>query len=153
MSLSLMFCDPSTEFDRLFDDAFDTRFRPSPAKGNDTLTRRFSEALPKMDLHENAETKTVTAAFELPGRKPQDVNVNVHGNRLIISGESTKHLEKHEKGSYAVQERSHGKFSRTLLLPQGIKTEDIHAKMENGVLTVSFPSAGPDQQPQRIEIA
>ncbi|KAG1737085.1 small heat shock protein [Suillus paluster] len=152
MSLSLMFCDPSTEFERLFDDAFDARFRPSPAKGNNTLTRRSNEMLPKMDLHENAETKTVTATFELPGLKPQDVNVDVHGNRLIISGES-KRSENYDKGGYAVQERSHGKFSRTLLLPQGIKAEDIHAKMENGVLTVSFPNAGPDQQPQRVEIA
>ncbi|KAG2098215.1 HSP20-like chaperone [Suillus discolor] len=73
-----------------------------------------------MDLHENTETKTLTAIFELPGMKQQDINLEVHRNRLTISGES-KYLENYDKGGYAVQERSFGKFSRTLLIPQGIK--------------------------------
>ncbi|KAG2359379.1 small heat shock protein [Suillus spraguei] len=144
---------PSTEFDKLFDDAFNARLRPSlHTEGNTALTHRRDRAFPKMDVHENAETKTVTATFELPGLQQQDVNVEVHGNRLTISGES-KHSEHYDKGGYVVQERSYGKFSRTLQIPQGIKAEDIHAMMENGVLSVSFPKAGPDQQPQRVAIA
>ncbi|KAG2111234.1 HSP20-like chaperone [Suillus discolor] len=147
MSLVRTFYDPFTEFDKLFDDAFNARFHPSPTiEGNTTLTHRCDRAFPRMDLHENAETKTVTATFELPGIKQQDVNVEVHGNRLTISGES-KCSDDYNKGSYVVQERS-----RILQIPQGIKAEDVHAKMENGVLTVSFPKAGPDQQPQRIAI-
>ncbi|KAG1724371.1 HSP20-like chaperone [Suillus occidentalis] len=150
MSLVRTFYDPFTEFDKLFDDAFNARFHSSPTiEGNTALTHRRDLA---MDLHENTETKTVTATFELPGIKQQDVNVEVHGNRLTISGES-KRSENHTKGSYVVQERSYGKFSRTLQIPQGIKAEDVHAKMDNGVLTVCFPKAGSDQQPQRIAIA
>lgn len=153
MSLVRTFYDPFSEFDKLFDDAFNARFRPSHTiEGNTTLTQRHDRAFPRMDLHENAETKTVTATFELPGIKQEDVNVEVHGNRLTISGES-KRSDNYNKGSYVVQERSYGKFSRTLQMPQGIKVEDVHAKMENGVLTVCFPKAGSDQQPQRIAIA
>ncbi|KAG2031908.1 small heat shock protein [Suillus americanus] len=153
MSLVRTFYDPFTEFESLFDDAFNARFRPlSTADGNPALTRRRDQVFPRMDLHENAETKTVTATFELPGIKQQDVNVEVHGNRLTISGES-KRSENFEKGGYALQERSYGKFSRTLQIPQGIKAEDVHAKMENGLLTLRFPKAGPDQQPQRVAIA
>ncbi|KAG2137911.1 HSP20-like chaperone [Suillus clintonianus] len=153
MSLVRTFYDSFTEFDKLFDDAFNARFRPSPAiEGNTTLTQRRDRAFPRMDLHENTETKTVTASFELPGIKQQDVNIEIHGNRLTVSGES-KRSENYEKGGYAVQERSYGKFSRTLQIPQGIQAEDIHAKMENGVLTVCFPKVGPDQQPQRVAIA
>jgi HSP20 family molecular chaperone IbpA len=80
----------------------------------------------RMDLHENAETKTVTATFELPGLKQQDVNVEVHGNRLSISGES-KRSENFDKGGYVVQERSYGKFSRTLQIPQGIRVSVLTA--------------------------
>ncbi|KAG2112497.1 HSP20-like chaperone [Suillus cothurnatus] len=153
MSLVRTFYDPFSEFDKLFDDAFNARFRPSHTiEGNTTLTQRHDRAFPRMDLHENTETKTVTATFELPGIKQEDVNVEAHGNRLTISGES-KRSDNYNKGSYVVQERSYGKFSRTLQIPQGIKVEDVHAKMENGVLTVCFPKAGPDQQPQRIAIA
>ncbi|KAG1790585.1 small heat shock protein [Suillus plorans] len=136
MSLVRTFYDPFTEFDKLFDDAFNARFHSSPTtiEGNTALTHRRGWAFPRMDLHENSETKT-------------DVNVEVHGNRLTISGES-KCSDNYNKDSYVVQERSYGKFSRTLQIPQGIKAEDVHAEMENGVLTVSFPKAGPDQQPQ-----
>jgi HSP20 family protein len=77
-----------------------------------------------MDLLENAETKTVTATFELPGMKQQDVNIEVHGNCLTISGES-KRSENHDKCGYTVQERSYGKFSRTLQIPQGIKVSTL----------------------------
>jgi hypothetical protein len=77
-----------------------------------------------MDLHENTETKTVTATFELPGIKQEDINVEVHGNRLTISGES-KRSDNYNKGSYVVQERSYGKFSRSLQIPQGIKVSTL----------------------------
>lgn len=73
-----------------------------------------------MDLHEDLETKTMIATFELPGLKSEDVVVEVHGNRLTISGES-KRSENYDKAGYAVQERSYGKFSRSLHIPQGIK--------------------------------
>ncbi|KAG2067320.1 HSP20-like chaperone [Suillus decipiens] len=154
MSVVRAFYDPFAEFDNLFDDAFNARFRPSlTTEGTTALTRRRDQAAERrMDLHENSETKTVTATFELPGMKQQDVNIEVHGNRLTISGES-KFSENYDKSGCLVQERSYGKFSRTLQIPQGIKAEDVHAKMEHGLLTVCFPKAGPDQQPQRIAIA
>jgi HSP20 family protein len=73
-----------------------------------------------MDLHEDSDENTVTATFELPGVKKEDVNLDVHNGRLTISGE-TKMSEEHEEGGYAVRERRFGKFSRTLQLPQGVK--------------------------------
>jgi len=73
-----------------------------------------------MDLHENKEKNVVTATFELPGLKKEDVQIDVQDGWLTVSGE-TKSSEEHEKDGYAVQERRYGKFSRTLALPRGIK--------------------------------
>ncbi|KAG1868683.1 hypothetical protein F4604DRAFT_1682311 [Suillus subluteus] len=56
-------------------------------------------------------------------RRSPDVNIEVHGNRLAIFGKS-KRSENYDKGGYVVQERS-----------CGIRTEDVHAMVENGVLT------------------
>jgi len=153
MSLTRVFYDPFTEFDRLFDDAFNARFRPSPtAEGNaTTLARQRNGVFPKMDLHDNLETQTVTVTMELPGLKSEDIAIEVHGNRLAVSGE-TKRAQNHEKGAYAVQERSYGKFSRTIQIPQGIKVEEVNAKTEDGVLTITFPKAALDQQPKRVTI-
>ena len=73
-----------------------------------------------MDLHEDAQKNVVTATFELPGLKKEDVNIEVNNNRLTVSGESSSSSEKDDNG-YAVRERRYGKFSRTLQLPQGVK--------------------------------
>lgn len=72
-----------------------------------------------MDLHENTDN-TVTATFELPGLKKEDVSIDVHNGRLTVSGESKRSTE-HDENGYAIRERRFGKFTRTLRLPQGIK--------------------------------
>ncbi|KIY69917.1 HSP20-like chaperone [Cylindrobasidium torrendii FP15055 ss-10] len=107
---------------------------------------------PRMDLHEDSEKNTVTASFELPGIKKEDINIDVHDGRLTVSGE-TKISEEREEDGYAIRERRYGKFSRTLRLPQGIKDDEVKAALENGVLTVSFPKAAPESAPKKINIA
>ncbi|KAF9456973.1 HSP20-like chaperone [Collybia nuda] len=105
-----------------------------------------------MDLHENKESNTVTATFELPGMQKEDVNIDVHNGRLSVSGE-TKISNDHEESGYAVRERRFGKFSRTLELPQGVKNEEIKASMEHGVLSITFPKSVPELAPKKINIS
>ena len=62
----------------------------------------------------------MTATFELPGLTSEDVAIDVHQNRLTVSGESTV-SESEEGRDYVVRERRSGKFSRTLQLPFGTK--------------------------------
>lgn len=73
-----------------------------------------------MDLHEDSKQNLVTATFELPGLKKDDVDIQVNNSRLTISGESKISSEKEENG-YVARERRFGKFSRTLQLPQGVE--------------------------------
>ena len=62
----------------------------------------------------------MTATFELPGLKSEDVTIDFHHNRLTVSGESSA-SNSHEEDGYAVRERRYGKFSRTLQVPFGTK--------------------------------
>ena len=73
-----------------------------------------------MDLHEDKEKNLVTATFELPGLKKEDIQLEIQNGRLSVSAES-KLSKDYEEGGYAVRERRYGKFSRTLQLPQGVK--------------------------------
>ena len=73
-----------------------------------------------MDVHEDAKNNSVTATFELPGLRKEDVNIDIHNNILTISGESKVASDRDENG-WAVRERRYGKFSRSIPLPQGIK--------------------------------
>lgn len=73
-----------------------------------------------MDVHEDAEKNTVTATFELPGLKKEDVRIEAQNDVLTISGESKISSERDEDG-YAVRERRYGKFSRSIPLPKGVQ--------------------------------
>lgn len=77
----------------------------------------------RMDVHEDEKANQVTASFELPGLKKEDVNIDVRNNLLTVSGESKISSER-EEGGYAVRERRYGKFSRALPLPQGVNVSD-----------------------------
>ncbi|KAF8125090.1 small heat shock protein [Boletus edulis] len=143
-SLIRLHYDPFAEFDHLFDDVFNARFWSS------TFPSGVDQRASALDLYESKDSNVVTVTFELPGLKSEDVTIDLHHNRLTVSGESAT-SNSHEEDGYAAHERHYGKFSRTLQLPFGTKPEDVTAKMEIGLLTLTFPKAT-DQQPQYVAI-
>ncbi|GBE77667.1 HSP20-like chaperone [Sparassis latifolia] len=149
MSLSRFLYEPFyslADFDRLFDEAFTTRTQ-APEAGAVVRPLR-----PRMDLHEDAKANTVTATFELPGLKKGDVDISVQNNVLTVSGESKSSSER-EEGGYAIRERRYGKFSRAVTLPQGTKSDQIKAAMNDGVLSVTYPKTTTEQAQQKITVA
>ncbi|KAF8961393.1 small heat shock protein [Flammula alnicola] len=154
---NIFFYEPFYDFERLFDEAVAAR-QPQTGPNSQVQTRTAPGEgavrlfKPKMDLHEDAEKNLVTATFELPGLVKDNVNIDVHSNRLTVSAESKQSNEFEENG-FAVRERRFGKFSRTLQLPGGVKPEEIKASMENGVLTVTFPKSTPELAPKKVTIA
>ncbi|ESK95949.1 small heat shock protein [Moniliophthora roreri MCA 2997] len=157
---SIYYYEPSYNFDRFFDEFFSRtpRNTSSEDSGGQVAHRPNADAVvaqgfnPRMDLHGDAEKNIVTATFELPGLKKEDVQIDARDGRLAITGES-KISQEHQKDGYAVRERRFGKFSRTLRLPQGVNEEEIKASLENGILTVTFPKAGKEAAPKRITIS
>ncbi|KAF8208869.1 small heat shock protein [Mycena galopus ATCC 62051] len=148
--------EPFADLERLVNEAFRTR---GGSNDNNNQVQRQLEGdgaatafRPRMDLHENAENNTVTATFELPGIKKEDVAIETLPGRLRVSAEC-KMSDEHEKDGYAIRERRYGKYARTLQLPQGVKEEEIKANMENGVLTVTFPKSTPELAPKKIQVA
>jgi HSP20 family protein len=70
---------------------------------------------------------------ELPGVKPEDVDVSIHDNSLIVRGE--KRTEREEKGkTYFFSEREYGSFQRTFRLPPDADAENIDASFADGIL-------------------
>ncbi len=127
------------EMNRLFNTYFDT---PHSGVGNG---RRW---IPAMDLVESGDEFVLRA--DLPGLSEGDVNIELEDNVLTISGErKTEHEER--KGGYYRVERSSGKFSRSLSLPEGVDPEAVNASFENGVLEVRIPK--PEQRkPHKVAI-
>uniref|UniRef100_A0A5K1K241 SHSP domain-containing protein n=1 Tax=Ganoderma boninense TaxID=34458 RepID=A0A5K1K241_9APHY len=138
-----------SDFDRLFDDAFARRAQSGPVQPQGTAPCVLR---PRVDVHEDKEKNLVTATFELPGLNKENVAIDVHNNVLTVSGESKFDSENNDNG-YLLRERRFGRFSRSVPIPEGVKAEEIKASMENGVLTVTYPRAAPEQAPKKITIS
>lgn len=94
------------------------------------------EMVPAVDMFEEGGNLVMKA--ELPGITKENLNLRIVDNNLIISGEKSTE-EKIERSNYLRLERSHGSFSRTLSLPDGLDTENIKATFTDGVLEVRIP--------------
>jgi len=95
-------------------------------------------AWPALDIAEDENNITLNA--EVPGCKAEDIDIQVKGNTLTISGQKKEEEKKEEKGYYHV-ERSCGSFRRDIQLPNEVQSDKIDASCKNGVLTVSLPKA------------
>jgi len=126
--------------DRLFEDSF---VRPSR-----TLEALSEVAAPALDIYQTPSEVVVKAA--LPGVKPEDVSIDITGETLTVKGER-KAEQEIKKEDYLYQERRYGTFSRSVVLPSGLKTDKAEATMENGVLTLNIPKAE-EVKPKAIKV-
>jgi HSP20 family protein len=91
--------------------------------------------------------------IELPGLRPEDIDLTVENNVLTITAEKKFEREegKDEDGNYTLFERRYGKFSRSFTLPSTVEANAIKADFEHGVLSVSLPKSE-TAKPRRIQI-
>jgi HSP20 family protein len=88
---------------------------------------------------------------EMPGITPENVDVSVHNGVLSISGER-KVDQQEERAGYYVRELRHGSFRRSMILPEGVEEEKIHARYQDGILEVTLKGAAAAREPRRVQI-
>jgi HSP20 family protein len=126
--------------DRLFEDSF---VRPSRA-----IEALVEVAAPAFDVYQAPSEVVVKVA--LPGVKPEDVSIDITGGTLTVKGESKAEQEV-KREDYLYQERRYGVFSRSVVLPGGLKPDKAEATMEDGVLTLTIPKAE-EVKPKAIKV-
>jgi HSP20 family protein len=139
------FYDTQSEVDRLFNEMLVGLGRRWERQGG----QRLAQWAPAVDVLTKDNDLVIRA--ELPGVKPEDVDITLQDGVLSISGEHKANQEE-ERGGYHVRERRYGSFRRSLALPKGIDESKIHARFENGVLEVTVEGAAIEEAPKRIEI-
>lgn len=118
------------EMDQLFESFF----------GNGDEVRAAGRLVPNLDLSETPEA--VEVKTDLPGFKPDEVNIEVGDNVLTISGTHTAEKEtKEDARKYHRIERRSGSFSRSIRLPCVVQDEKIAAELCDGVLSVTLPKS------------
>lgn len=79
----------------------------------------------------------------VPGVKEEDIKLDVQGNILTISGE-TRNEHEDKQQNWHIREMRYGKFSRSVRLPDEVKSDKAEATLDNGILTVTLPKAQPN---------
>jgi HSP20 family protein len=101
---------------------------------------------PPVDIEEQDDAYVIEA--ELPGVKREDVNIEVLGNELSITGEIK---ERERQGVLRRRTRRVGRFEYRVRLPEQVDSENVEANLAEGVLTVRIPKAERAQR-RRIEV-
>ena len=99
-----------------------------------------SALLPPINVAEDQKAMMVTV--ELPGFEEKDVQVNVTGNLVTISGERKWEDAKKGKEWHRVESR-YGSFTRSLTLPSNLRTDQVDAVFSKGVLSLTFQKVEP----------
>ena len=130
---------PSIFGENMFDDFFDGSFDKSFFGGRDPLYGKHARNVMKTDISEKDDAYELIV--DLPGFKKDEVSIDVKDGYLSIS--AAKGLDKDESdknGRVIRQERYAGTCSRSFYVGD-VKPEDIKAKYESGILTITLPKA------------
>ncbi len=123
----------------------------------DLLTRRLwgpeerrKSWVPAVDVFHRGGDLVIRA--ELPGIDPEkDVEITVRDGLLTLRGER-RHEERTNENGISRFESAYGSFERSVVLPEGVKDEDITAGYENGILEVVIPGVAELTGARRIPV-
>lgn len=107
-----------------------------------------SSFVPPVDIYEDENSLSLT--MEIPGVKPEDLDIQVENNTLTVRGE--RRLEKEEKeDNFHRVERRYGSFYRAFSLPSTVDSENVNAQIEHGVLRLKL-NKKPEAKPKQIKV-
>jgi HSP20 family protein len=135
------------DFRRDFDQMFNRFFNLRSPQEEQTLTEGF---VPAIETSIDKDGKKFQCQVMLAGVDPKDVNIQVLGNTLSISGERSSSRETKES-DYLHREITYGTFQRLIELPEGVDKDKLTAEYRNGVLEIAAPIAAA-ALPRKIEV-
>lgn len=131
-----------------------TRFLPLPTRGSlETVGEQLARHAPRWALlaAELEETpEEVIVQLEAPGMEPDQFDISVVDDYLVVRGEKHVHREQHE-GRYHLIERAYGRFERAIPLPTAVDQDRTRASYRRGVLTITLPRVH-SQVRRRIQV-
>lgn len=145
LALPRAFRELEEEMDRLWEEAnrlFPTRLTWRRVPGEETAWA------PTMDMYEKEDSYILR--FELPGVKPEDVDISMSGDTLSIKGER-KPPEGIKEEEWQASEMCYGPFARYISIPSAVNADKIVASFDNGILEIKLPKTE-ETRPKQIKI-
>lgn len=131
-------------FPTVFDDFFNSDWMP-----------KMKATAPAVNVREDESTYVMDLA--VPGIRKEfcRVNINDEGNLEVAIENKLEHKEENKKEHYLRREFSYSNYQQTYVLPDDISKDDIAAKVDNGVLTITMPKVAKEKEKKiqrRIEV-
>jgi HSP20 family protein len=134
-----------SEMNRLFEGVLTPSGERASANALTTQTRLWS---PAVDV---AETQTeLVLRAEIPGIKPEDVDIELTGDTLTLRGER-KFENEERKDNFVRVERSYGRFQRSFTLAVPVNADAVKATYKDGVLEVHLPKSEANK-PRKVQV-
>src|SRR5579875_1398085 len=122
-----------------------TDFARPEGEGDQLAAGNF---VPAVDVYEDPQK--LVLKVEVPGIKPEDLDIRVEGRVLTVRGERKWDSEQKEENYHRI-ERRYGSFVRSFTLPATVDTENIQAQSEHGVLELTL-NKKPEAKPKQITV-
>jgi HSP20 family protein len=135
------------DFRRDFDGLFNRLVTGSSSSNDLAAANGF---VPPIEVRFDNQDNKYHMRVALPGVEPNEIQINLQGNRLTISGEHKSDQEKKES-DYMHREFSFERFERTIILPENLDTEHVNAEFNNGMLEITVPVSAA-ALPKKIEV-
>ena len=122
-------------FPTVFDEFFNNEWMP-----------KAKATAPAVNVKEDAKAYTMEIA--VPGVKKEycRVNINADGNLEVAIENKLEHKEEEKSEDYLRREFSYSNYQQVYALPEDIVKEEISAKVEHGVLTITMPKEKPVEE-------
>jgi HSP20 family protein len=151
MAMIRPFGEMQNQMERMFSDMFsmlgptEEFYRPF-APGASAQQRGW---VPAVEISETDDEYCIRA--EVPGIQPENVDVEVAGNAVTISGRTQQEQEQ-QQGRLHRSELRYGQFMRRLVLPNDVQSEQASASFRNGILELHLPKAEESRR-RRIKVS
>ena len=119
------------------------RLRDEMDKAFSDYKVRTSNEYPAVNIWSSNDDIVLTA--EIPGIDIKDIDLSISGDTLTLKGERIPEVLKEDE-SYHRQERSYGKFVRSIKLPFLVNNNKVEAEFKHGILEVRLPKAENEKQ-------
>ena len=133
---------PTIFGENLFDDFMDDSFERNFFGNRNPLYGKHSKNLMKTDVKETDNGYELD--IDLPGFKKDEITAHLEDGYLTVS--AAKGVDKDEKdkeGRYIRRERYSGSMTRSFYVGNAVTEQDIKAKYEDGILSLSIPKKDP----------
>ena len=115
-----------------------------------TSSLNTSVHFPAIDISETDSAYLVKA--DMPGMRKQDFDITVSDGVLTINAEHAEETNEKDNGRLIRQERSYGKFSRSLRIGSDVDDKKVTAKYQEGILNLTLPKEA-KAQARQVQVA